>query len=368
MTVDTTRRLTSVDVLRGITVAGMILVNNGHGGSFEMLRHARWNGMTLCDLVFPFFLFIMGVSVFLSLTARGRKLDGPVFMKIAKRALLLFAIGLLINWLDKAIDGDVMCFQTLRFWAVLQRIALCYFIVAIMAVSLPQRFALPATSGLVVVYGLLLLLGQGFEYDPTVNVLARVDQSIFGNEHLYHKSPVDPEGLVGTLGSLINVLLGYQCGALLRPREGKYALLSSGFYVSIVLIMLGVIASFVLPLNKRVWSPSFALLTSGICQLALVLLQMYDDMVAGDGRGRFYKEYVSKFFMVFGMNPLFLYIFSEVLAIVASHFGWSDDWFDILWGVIPIVQLASLAYAFSFVAVCFIVGYPLWKRKVYIKL
>lgn len=362
------RRLSSVDVLRGITVAGMILVNNGHSGSFGTLRHAQWNGMTLCDLVFPFFLFIMGVSLALSLSSRGMRLSGPAFLKVAKRTVLLFAVGLLINWLDKAIDGDVLCFSTLRFWAVLQRIAVCYFVVAMMAMTLPRRFALPAAGVLAIVYGMVLLLGHGFEYDSSVNILARVDQGIFGDAHLYHKSPVDPEGLLGTLGSLINVLLGYQCGLLLRPREGEPSRLHAGFYFSIVLIALGVVVSFALPLNKRVWSPSFALLTSGICQLALVLLQMYDNMIAEDGGGLFYKDYVSKFFRVFGMNPLFLYVFSEALAIVASHFGWSDQWFGFLSGEIPVVQLASLAYALSFVAICFMVGYPLWKRRIYIKL
>ena len=117
-------RLQSLDVLRGMTVAGMILVNNGYGESFEMLRHSKWNGMTPCDLVFPFFLFIMGISCYLSLSKSKFTASGPVLFKILKRTVLLFAIGLFINWFDHAIEGDLLCFGHLRIWAVMQRIAL----------------------------------------------------------------------------------------------------------------------------------------------------------------------------------------------------------------------------------------------------
>lgn len=100
---NTKQRLLSLDILRGITVAGMILVNNGYGESFEMLTHAKWNGMTPCDLVFPFFLFIMGVSTYLSLSKSGFHPSAPVIWKVVRRTLLLFAIGLAINWFDHAI-------------------------------------------------------------------------------------------------------------------------------------------------------------------------------------------------------------------------------------------------------------------------
>ena len=111
------KRLLSLDVLRGLTVAGMILVNNGYGESFEMLRHSRWNGMTPCDLVFPFFLFIMGVSCYISLSKSGFTPTRPVLLKVVKRTMLLFAIGLFINWFDHAIEGDLLCFGPDRKYA-----------------------------------------------------------------------------------------------------------------------------------------------------------------------------------------------------------------------------------------------------------
>ena len=127
------QRLLSLDILRGITVAGMILVNNGWDESFEMLQHSKWNGMTPCDLVFPFFLFIMGISCYLSLVKSEFKPTAPVVRRIVKRTILLFVIGLFINWFDHAIEGDFLCFGHLRIWAVMQRIALCYGIVSLFA-------------------------------------------------------------------------------------------------------------------------------------------------------------------------------------------------------------------------------------------
>ena len=132
------QRLLSLDILRGITVAGMILVNNGWGESFEMLGHSKWNGMTPCDLVFPFFLFIMGISCYLSLVKSEFKPTPQVIRRIVKRTVLLFVIGLFINWFDHAIEGDLLCFGHLRIWAVMQRISVLWYSVAVCSVLQPQ--------------------------------------------------------------------------------------------------------------------------------------------------------------------------------------------------------------------------------------
>ena len=118
------KRLLALDVLRGITVAGMIFVNNGYGEKFAMFEHSEWNGMTVCDMVFPFFLFIVGVSAYLSLSKYNFLPSKAVVLKIVKRTVLLFLLGLFIHWTDCAVWGDPWCFSHLRVWAVLQRIAL----------------------------------------------------------------------------------------------------------------------------------------------------------------------------------------------------------------------------------------------------
>ena len=155
------QRLLSLDLLRGMTVAGMILVNNGNGDSFAMLRHSEWNGMTPCDLVFPFFLYIMGLSTYLSLSKTGFQATRPVVWKIVRRTLLLFLIGEGIIWFSHAIDGDLLCFDHLRIFAVLQRIALCYFFVSLFALTVSHRYTVPVIILLLALYSVLLLFGNG---------------------------------------------------------------------------------------------------------------------------------------------------------------------------------------------------------------
>ena len=212
-------RLISLDVLRGITVAGMILVNDGYGETYAPLQHAKWNGMTPCDLVFPFFLFIMGISTYLSLRKFNFRWSPQVGRKILKRTLVIFFIGLFINWFDLACDGRAFDFAHLRIWAVMQRIALCYCAASLFALFVNHRYTLPTVAVLLVGYAVLLLCGNGYAYDQT-NILARVDLSLFGYDHLYHKSPVDPEGLLGTIPAIAHTLLGfYACKLMMESKD-----------------------------------------------------------------------------------------------------------------------------------------------------
>ena len=354
------QRLLSLDVLRGLTVAGMILVNNGYGESFEMLRHAQWNGMTPCDLVFPFFLFIMGISCYLSLSKSQFIATRPVLFKIVKRTVLLFAIGLFINWFDNAIEGDLLCFGHLRIWAVLQRIALCYFFVSMFALYANHRYTIPTIIGLLAVYTLILLLGNGYSEDASTNILAQVDLKLFGYDHLYHKSPVDPEGLVGTISGVAHVLLGFYCGKLIKEKKTIEQKALAVFVVGAVGVIGGYLLSYGLPLNKRIWSPSYVLMTCGLAALLQALFIYIIDICK--------KKGWTKFFHVFGVNALALYVASELLAILFSHFGISPAIYDALHAVIPGLKWASLAYALVFVGINYVIGYILWKRKIFIKL
>ena len=358
-TMNTSKRLLSLDILRGITVAGMILVNNGYGESFEMLEHSKWNGMTPCDLVFPFFLFIMGVSTCFSLSKCGFRPSPPVIWRVVRRTLLLFAIGLAINWFDHAIEGDFLCFDHLRVWAVLQRIALCYGIVSVFVLTVNHRWILPAIVLLLVVYSIILLCGNGYAEDST-NILARVDLHVFGYDHLYHKSPVDPEGLLGTISSVAHVLIGFYCGLLIKRRDAIGDKVLSLFFVGAVLALGGYLLSYGLPLNKRIWSPSYVMVTCGMASSLLALLMTVIDI-------RGHRRWTT-FFQVFGINPLFLYVASEVFAILFGAWGVSNAVFEGIHSVIAHPQTASLCYALSFVAFNFLLGYILYRRHIYIKL
>ena len=353
-------RLLSLDILRGITVAGMILVNNGWGESFEMLEHSKWNGMTPCDLVFPFFLFIMGISCYLSLVKSEFKPTAPVIRRVIKRTVLLFAIGLFINWFDNAIEGDFLCFGHLRIFAVMQRIALCYGIVSLFALFCNHKYTIPVIIGLLVVYAAILMLGNGYVQDASVNVLAQVDLRLFGYDHLYHHTPVDPEGLLGTISSVAHVLLGFYCGRLIRQKQTINEKVIALFVVGTVLVIGGYLLSYGLPLNKCIWSPSYVMVTCGLASLLQAFLMYLIDIQQ--------KKDWTTFFHVFGVNALALYVSSELLAILLGNLGVSEWVFNGLHTMIPPQKWASLAYALYFVLLNFAIGYILFRKKIYIKL
>ena len=397
------QRLLSLDVLRGLTVAGMILVNNGYGESFEMLRHSRWNGMTPCDLVFPFFLFIVGIACYLSLSKNNFTPTPQVLRRVVKRTILLFAIGLAINWFDHAIEGDLLCFGHLRIWAVMQRIALCYFFASLFALYANHRYTIPAIIFLLAAYTLLLIIGDGYAEDASTNILAQADLQLFGYDHLYHKSPVDPEGLLGTISGVAHVLIGFYCGQLIKQNETIEQKALAVFAVGTVCVVVGYLLTYGLPLNKRIWSPSYVLVTCGLAALLQALLikreakaplsspergeaplsspegdtnaskpcnksnEAPSGAVGGACSGAVGGA-LGRAFVVFGVNALALYVASELLAILFGHFGISDAIYNVLHSVIPWDKWASLAYALTFVAINYAIGYGLWKRRIFIKL
>ena len=367
-------RLLSLDILRGITVAGMILVNNGWGESFETLQHSKWNGLTPCDLVFPFFLFIMGISCYLSLVKSEFKPTPKVIRRIVKRTVLLFVIGLFINWFDHAIEGDLLCFGHLRIWAVMQRIALCYGIVSLFALFCNHKYTVPVIIGLLVIYSAILIFGNGYAYDADVNILSQADLKLFGYDHIYHKSPVDPEGLMGTISSVAHVLLGFYCGLLIRQKETVDQKVIALFVVGTVLVIGGYLLSFGLPINKRIWSPSYVLVTCGLASLLQAFLM---QMIDGKSDSSLFTIHSSlftihssliTFFRVFGVNALALYVSSELLQILLKNIGFSEMVYNGIHAVIPPLKWASLAYAIYFVLLNYAIGYILYRKKIYIKL
>ncbi len=370
-------RLISLDVLRGLTVMLMIFVNNGAGEEiFSTLEHSKWNGMTPCDLVFPFFLFMMGMSTYLSLRKSGFAWSAQTGLKILKRAGLLFLIGLFINWFDMAVEGRAFDFGHLRIMAVLQRLGLCYAATALIVLAVARRAdpvkVLPGIIvGLLVVYGGILLMGGGFNYDAATNVLAQADLSVLGYDHVYHKSPVDPEGLVSTISSVAHCLLGFWVAAwsLGSRRDADDTTPLARFLLcGAVLTLVGYLVSFGLPLNKRIWSPSYVFVTCGFACLAQGVLIYFLDTKKSSALSNEQRGWAVKTTLIFGTNPLFLYVASEIIAILFGALGIKEAVFGAIHAIVTNGYWASVVYATAYVLLHAAMGYPLWKRKIYIKL
>ena len=372
------QRLISLDLLRGLTVMLMIFVNNGAGTQiFSQLRHSRWNGMTLCDLVFPFFLFMVGISTYLSLRKTNFAWSAKTLREIIRRTALLFLIGLAINWFDMACNGSPLDLAHLRIMGVMQRIALCYgatAFVAILSSKVPQRLHLIPwlIAALLVAYSILLIIGGGYDYSSATNLLAIVDTHILGYDHLYHHSPVDPEGLLSTLPAIAHTLIGFWVAQLALGKQGSHPTqntVRTFLLAGAMLVVSGIILTLPLPLNKRIWSPSYVLTTCGLASFTQgVLAYLIEDArhsvsFLNKDKGRAWS-----LFLIFGSNPLFLYVASEVLAISLGAAGIKDAVFAGLQTLITNGYWASAAYATLFVLLHAAIGYPLWKRHIYIKI
>ena len=358
-------RLKSLDVMRGLTVALMILVNNGGEHNYSFLEHSKWNGLTPCDLVFPFFLFMVGMSTFISLKKTEFKPSAHVYRKIAKRTILLFLIGLGINWFDMICNGDALDFAHLRIWAVLQRIAICYGVVALLAITLNHRYFIHTIIGLLVAYMGILVFGNGYAYDASTNILAQVDRSIFGINHLYQRSPVDPEGLLSTIPSIAHTMIGFLCCKYIsvagQTVDSKIKVLK---VAGLVMVALGFGLSLIgFGINKRIWSPSYVFVTCGFASWILgILLQFIDNKPSSK------DNILTKGLLAFGMNPLFLYVMSEALAIIFGSFDIKAEIFIGIQSVISDEYVASLTYALFFVAIHAVMGIWMYHRKIFIKL
>ena len=352
------KRIESLDVMRGLTVAFMILVNNS-GSSYAQLHHSEWNGLTLCDMVFPFFIFIMGVSTYLSLSKKDFRADKSLLGPIFRRTALIILICWAIAYLGWALKGDFLPFSHLRLTGVLVRIALCYMLLSLISLSVRPKHFPYIIALILILYGVLLHFGNGYSNDAG-NIISRVDTFLLGKEHLYSKKPIDPEGLLGTLPALAQAMLGFLCASILKSDRSLSSKLKTMLLVGASLLAAGYLLSLLQPLNKRIWSPSFTLVTSGYAYMVLAVLCYIID----------YKN-INKwtaFFKAFGLNALAVYVFSEVLSLVLSRSGLSNLCHEGLRSLIGNIAFADLLYALIFVLVCYLFALPLFKKKIIIKL
>ncbi|MEG1700855.1 MAG: heparan-alpha-glucosaminide N-acetyltransferase domain-containing protein [Alistipes sp.] len=380
--IQSSSRLLSLDVMRGITIAGMILVNNP--GSWEAvyapLRHAAWNGLTPTDLVFPFFLFILGISSYASLRKFDFRPTPPTIHKILKRTFLIFLIGILLNWFGLffsnlgALEQENLPFATylwraatqighLRIMGVLPRLALCYGAASLIGVMVKHKHIPYVIVAGLIGYFVVLLGVNGFAYDAS-NTLCDVDRWLFSTDHIYIDRCVDPEGLLSTIPSICQALIGFCCGKMIfDTRDNKERMLKL-LLTGAILTFMGLLLHYGCPMNKKIWSPTFVLATCGLGASLLAVLIWIIDV-------RGYKSGF-RFFEAFGVNPLAIYVFSGILAtligfvqvggqsVKGALYALLNGWF----GPYP----ASLLSALLLIAVCWAVAYPLYKRKIYIKL
>jgi len=363
-------RYLALDVLRGITIAGMILVNTPGSWSYVYppLRHSEWHGCTPTDLVFPFFLFVMGVSMFFSFSKYGSSLNKKSLLKIGKRTSLIFLIGLFLNSFPQWITE----FSSLRIMGVLQRIALAYGLASLLVLSFkPRTIAISGGLILLVYWGILYFSAQTDPYSLENNVTILVDQFFFGEKHMYHGFGIafDPEGLLSTLSAIVTVLIGYLVGNLIKNTE-KEKLPLKLLVFGVLLSLIGWIWGLAFPINKPIWTSSYALYTAGLAMLLLTILVWIIDLKG-------YKKW-SSFFVVFGVNPLFIYALSILwvkILIALIKFTQPDgelvNGYSTLYNTV-FVPIAgningSLLFGISHIIFFWLIGWILYKKKIFIK-
>jgi predicted acyltransferase len=380
------QRYYSLDVFRGATVALMILVNNpgSWGHIFSPLEHANWHGCTPTDLVFPFFLFAVGnaMSFVMPKLALGTAAD--FWKKVIKRTLLIFAIGLFLNWSPfvKWSDNHLIfkVWENVRILGVLQRIALCYFFASVIVYYGKSRIALFIGMMIIVIYWVLNIVfgAAGHPYSLSGYFGNAIDQSILGVSHIYKGEgvPFDPEGLVSMFPAIVQVILGFLVGEYIQAKGKNFEMLAQILLTGVVLVLAGWIWDFSFPINKKIWTSSYVLYTTG---LAMITLGMFIFLLEfKEAKGKW-----SHFFDVFGKNPLFIFVLSGFLPRVLALLRWVDHtdekgqpvytsafpWFyeHVCKNINSDLRIGSFIYALCFIAFMFSLAYILDKKKIYIK-
>lgn len=362
------KRLLSLDIFRGITIAFMIVVNTP--GSWQYvyppLRHSSWHGCTPTDLVFPAFLFIVGVSMWFSMKKYGHSLNTASLLKILYRTAAIFIIGFLLH-LFPFVGKDL---SNARIMGVLQRIALAYGIGALLCISVRRNYLVVVASLILLAYWLLMWLAGGPDpYSLEANLALKVDRFILGEKHLYggFGLPFDPEGLLSTIPAVATVILGFLSGELVGKGSPNGVNSLKMIIYGIGAIVLALIWAIVFPINKPLWTSSYVLLTAGISMIILSVLYLIIDVLE--------IKWWTGFFRVFGINALFIYVMAGL---------WTKTMFLIKIGPESLTLYSwiynkicvrllgnlhgSLLFALIQVFLMWILGYFLYRKKIFIKI
>jgi predicted acyltransferase len=380
------QRYYSLDVFRGATVAFMILVNNAGNWKYiyPPLEHAKWHGLTPTDLVFPFFLFAVGNALAFVMPRLRQAGDAAFWKKAVTRTLLIFAIAIFLNWFPffqwqgeeliakgwtwtKA-NGEL---AGIRIPGVLQRIALCYFFGSVIIYYAKPRGALYTGIALLLLYWILCLIGNPADpYSLQGWFGTAIDINLMGAEHIYHGEGVafDPEGLMSTIPAIVQVIIGFLVGDYIRRKgsESLYQTLTTLFVAGVVMLFFAYWWDLTFPINKKIWTSSFVLVTSGLATLLLSSLVYFIEI-------KNYRGAWSSFFEVFGKNALFIYALSGLIPklLVMIHFSGTNPWswyYENVTAKFPgRPENGSLLFAISFVVLLWAVAYWMNKKKIYIK-
>ncbi len=364
-------RFLSLDIFRGITLASMILVNTSGNGDFTYgpLKHADWHGFTPTDLVFPTFLFMVGVAMRFSFKAHNYTLTPLVKSKIIKRTILLF----LINYVIFYFPFTDFSFEKLRFLNVLPRIALSYCAVSFITLGFSNQWLTRINILILLSYwAIIFYFGDtGVPYELGSNAVLKLDLFLFGPNHLYDGNgiPFDPEGLLSTLPAISTCLLGYQASIFLEKQQAiNRSPLPNLLVYGLILIGIAILWDKAFPINKKLWTSSFVLLCAGIDFILIGLISWWVETKA--------RPFANTFFLVFGKNSILAYAISEVLTIqmgkieVTEGNGVTDlpSWsywhfFEPIFGKYN----GSLAFAISFMLVCWTICYIFYRKKWFLK-
>ena len=373
-------RLLSLDVVRGITIAFMIMVNNNGGrGSWHFMNHAAWNGLTATDLVFPTFVFVMGISVVFAIESRLARgaTRGELARHAVQRAVILCLLGIVVN------SFPFFELDHMRFYGVLQRIAVCYLAVSLLYLW-DSRAWLMVTALVFTLAGYWVLVrwvpvpGAGVPgrdvpfMDVRQNLVSWIDRQLFPH-HLYRDVPDhnvrDPEGLLSDLPAIGTALMGMLTGVWLRTRRSIPAKAKGLAFAALGSLALGYLWALWFPLNKNMWTSSYVLVAAG-CSLALMTIVFW----AVEQKG--WRDGWTWIWLVLGSNAIAAYMFSELLPGILRNVHFMDGGkrtdaiafvFDHVFAHIPDPGWAAFAYSVSFTAVCFVPIWALYRKRVFLK-
>ncbi len=397
-------RLISLDVFRGFTILLMTIVNNPGSWSamFSPLKHAQWHGCTPTDLVFPFFLFAVGNAMAFVIPRFKQKPQLEFWKKVVKRTLIIFLIGLFINWFPFIKwENNELIFKAwkdsegsgIRIMGVLQRIAIAYFFASVIAFYFKEKMVFWISGVILIIYWFSTqFFGANDPYSIDGFIGTTIDKNILGLAHIYkgESIPFDPEGFYSTIPSIAHVLLGYLAGnfiikqgnvkwlskTLPSTNQPNFRLVAGLFALGTITLAIGYFWQLEFPYNKKIWSSSFVLHTTGLALLTIATMIWFIEILN-------IKNGVMKFFDVFGKNPLFIFAFSGIfpllLDLVRIQNGVTDQgeiqyisplgWFyeNVCARLPGIPEVGSFFYSLVLLAFFWALAYWLDQRKIYIK-
>ncbi len=360
------KRLLSLDAFRGFTIAAMIVVNFPGSWShiYGPLKHARWNGLTPTDLVFPFFLFIVGISIALAYTKLIQKgvSSGKMHLKIFFRTVKIFGVGLLLDFIHH------FRFSEIRYAGVLQRIAIVFLISSLLFLHSRWISQLLTGAGLLVFYWLVMTLipTPGYEsamLEPGINLAAWIDEKFLPGK--MWQDTWDPEGLLSTIPAIGTCIMGMLTGRLILDKTSQERKIRRIFILGFAAVILGYIWNLDFPVNKNLWTSSYVLVTGGLAMMILAVMTLLVDK-------RQYKG-IAFIGVVFGVNAIAVYVLADLLALLFYSLpfagaGLNEHFIGLADHSFLSPEFLSLLYAVMFVSVNFIPAYWLYRKKIYIKL